>query len=399
MDIRNGIDAGTVLHAEPPDPLDDRSRSSSGRIVAHGLILLLILLSLVPLVDNGYLAIPDEGLYTAQADNIARGAWAQERPTADIDRHGDWFVVTGSTIVGDKAIPYARRPLYPTMLAPFFGRFGVGGSLVLSALGTWIATCATAGVAAALDRRAVLPTLWLVGLGSPLLFDTYLSVGHSWGAAFLALCVLGASWVLLLQEGNLRQATWCGVTVVSAALATLVRSEGVIAVVALGASLIAVGTLGKPDRRHPPESAKPESCPLGTSGIAAYLLNDLWSKAITAGIKGDSTVADRMPDFLGATWTGVLRPWYPNDTAANVPMALVLLGSLAMPLILRWLPRFRLLAFGLLCVAAIAAAFWSNLQPRLDQRVHSGDPLAGDGHPVAPTQGLGRSDPIGTRPL
>lgn len=365
MDIRNGIDAGTVLHAEPPDPLDDRSRTSSGRVVAHGLVLLLILLSLVPLVDNGYLAIPDEGVYTAQADNIDRGAWAQERPTADIDRHGDWFVVTGSTIVGDKAIPYARRPLYPTMLAPFFGRFGVGGGLVLSVLGTWIAACATAGVAAALDRRAVLPTLWLVGLGTPLLFDAYLSVGHSWGAAFVALCVLGASRVLLLQEGNLRQATWCGFTVVSAALATLVRSEGVIAVVALGASLVAVGTLGFRQTTRIRIRQAGVGLLLGTSGIAAYLLNDLWSKAITAGIKGDSTVADRMPDFLGATWTGVLRPWYPNDTAANVPMALVLLASLATPLILRWLPRFRLLGFGLLCVAAIAAAFWSISSPDL----------------------------------
>ncbi len=365
MDIGKGIDADTALHAKAPDPPGARSRSGSGRLAAHALVLLLILLSLVPLIDNGYLAIPDEGVYTAQAYNLSRGAWAKDRPTAELDRHGDWFIVSGSILDGDRAIPYARRPLYPTMLEPFFGSMGVGGGLTLSVLGTWIAACAAAGIAAGLDRRAMLPTLWLVGLGTPLLFDAFLIVGHSWGAAFVALCALATSRVLTSQEGNLRQAVWCGFAVLSAALATLARSEGVIAVVALSASLIAVGSVGF--RQATPARIRQVGMGLllATAGVAAYVSNDAWSKAIAANITGDPTVSDRMPDFLGALWTGIVRPWYPNNTAANAPMTLVLLAAVATPLILRFLPRFRLLGIGLLGMAALAATFRAATGPDL----------------------------------
>lgn len=330
----------------------------------HAVGLLIVLLALVPLIDNGYLAIPDEGVYTAQADNLARGAWAQNRPTADIDRNGDWFIVTGSVIVGDQAIPYARRPLYPVMLTPFFGSLGVGGGLVLSAIGTWVAACAAAAIAAELDRRATLPTLWLVGVGTPLLFDAFLLVGHSWGTAFVGLCALGVAKVL--RAGPRRhQATWAALAFLAAGLATLARSEGVIAVLGLSAALAAVGVLGFQQSTQDRLRQAGLGIALAATAAAAYLLNDVWAKSITSGAKGDPTVAERMPDFMGALWSGILRPWYPDNTAANATMALVLLSTISAPLILRWLPRFRLLGLGLLALAAVAAAMRSITAPDL----------------------------------
>lgn len=338
---------------------------SSRQFFAHALGLLVLLLALLPLIDNGQLAIPDEGVYTAQADNLARGAWAQDRPTADIDRHGDWFIVTGSTIVGDQAIPYARRPLYPTMLSPFFGWSGVGGALVLSILGTWVAACAAAGIAAELTPRAVLPSLWLVGLGTPLLFDAYLAVGHSWTAAFAAVCAFAL--VRALRPSVLARVTvaWMALALGSAALCTLVRSEGVIAVLALASSMFVMAVL----RRSEPIRARARTAALAVllaaTGVAAYAINDLWAKGITAAAGVDPTFSDRMPDFLGAAWSGLLRPWYPNNTSANAAMALVLVGSLAAPLVIRATPRLRLLGLGLLTIVAAAALYRAISAPTL----------------------------------
>lgn len=335
------------------------------RYAAHTMGLLLVLLALVPLINNGSLAIPDEGVYTAQADNLAHGAWAQRRPTAEIDRSGDWFIVTGSLIVADDAIPYARRPLYPVMLTPFFGWFGVGGGLALSVLGTWVAACASAGLAADLNRRAILPTLWLVGLGSPLVFDAFLIVGHSWGAAFAAVCALALTRAQRPQGTAVRRLAWVALAMTAAALCTLARSEGVIAVLALAASMALISAI----RRSQPGGQRAKSVWVATlvaaAGVAAYAVNDVWSKSITATAGVDATVADRMPNLLGAFWTGLLRPWYPNETAASASMAIVLLAAVAAPLIIRFVPRFRVLGIGLLVLASGASCYRAVTAPDL----------------------------------
>lgn len=348
-----------------PLPLDPLLTVTSRRFVAHALSLLVFLLALVPLIGNGFLAVPDEGVYTAQADNIARGDWAQSRPTADLDRNGDWFVVTGSVIVGDAAIPYARRPLYPAVLSPYFGWFGAGGGLMLSAIGTWVAACASAGIAAELNRRTTLATLWLVGLGTPLVFDAFLIVGHSWCAASAAICAFALARTQRSQISTSMTLVWSAVAAGSAALCTLTRSEGVIAVLALSASMFLITAIerSQPCRRRVGLAAS--AVLVAAVGVAAYIANDLWSKAITDMAGVDATVSDRMPDLLGVAWSGLLQPWYPNNTAANAPMALVLLTSIAAPLIIRLAPRIRLLGFGMLALAAAASLHRALSEPSL----------------------------------
>lgn len=343
----------------PPSLMSPRT------FMVHAMLLLIVLLALVPLIDNGRFAIPDEGIYTAQADNISKGAWAQERPTATIDRNGDWFVVSGSLFVGDDAIPYARRPLYPQMLAPFFGPFGTAGGFALSVIGSWIAACAAAGLAADLKRRAVLPTLWLVGLGSPLIFDAFLIVGHSWAAAFAGLCAWGLVRAKQQRASAFVTAAWVGVAFIAAAMCVLVRSEGVLAVLSLALAVFLVAAFDRALPRSRRGRQAGVASLLAVVAAGAYVLNDVWSKQIAAGTGVDPTTSERAPDFLAAMWTGLLQPWFPNNTAANASMALVLVASVVAPVVFRCLPRFRLLAFGLLGLASISAFYRAWTDPSL----------------------------------
>lgn len=345
---------------------DTTRRPSLGWFAVHAVALLVALCALIPLVDNDEFAIPDEGLYAAQADNLAHGSWAQPRPTAAIDEEGNWFVLSGSIIVGDNAIPYARRPLYPFVLTPFWSIGGVAGSMVLSVLGTWIAACASSAIGCTFNRRTALPSLWLVGLGTPLLFDAYLAVGHSIGAAFAALAALG---VLRCQQSRAPFSTqwfgWLALGGIGAAAAVMFRSEGVIYVVALGSMALLVAALRR--RRPTPQRSADAVAGIGLVVIAtaAYAMNYMWSSSIAQGAPGDSTISARQPDFLNAAWTGLARPWYPDNTAASAAMTLVLLTAVAAPLVYRFLPRFKVLATGLIVLGAISAAWNTVSSPRL----------------------------------
>lgn len=355
-----------VTEFAPVHKEDTRRRPSLGWCAVHAVALLVVLCALIPLVDNGEFAIPDEGLYAAQADNLAHGSWAQPRPTAAIDEQGNWFVLSGSIIVGNDAIPYARRPLYPFVLTPFWSIGDVAGSMVLSVLGTWIAACASLAIGCTFNRRTALPSLWLVGLGTPLLFDAYLVVGHSIGAAFAALTALGLLRCQRSEDPFSKQwFGWLAVGAIGAAATVMFRSEGVLYVAALGSTVLLVAALR---RRHPtPQRWADAVAGAGAVVIAtaAYAMNYLWSNSIAQGAPGDSTISARQPDFLNAAWTDLVRPWYPDNTAANAATTLVLLTAVASPLVYRLLPRFKLLATGLIVLGALSATWNAVSSPRL----------------------------------
>ena len=88
--------------------------------------------------------------------------------------------------------PFAKHPLYPLLLAGADRVAGVAGMVLLSLAGT----VAAAGLAGALARRLdpglTRPAIWVVGLASPLLFDGFLVIAHTLGAALVASAVLAA---------------------------------------------------------------------------------------------------------------------------------------------------------------------------------------------------------------
>src|SRR5690606_38951901 len=134
---------------------------------------------LLPLFDDGLVPMPDEGLYSAQAAYLSEGSWEGDRPAVDVDPHGELVPLFIDAVVGDRHIPYYRHPLYPAVLAGFYRVAGTTGLVLASVIGTWLAAVSAARLARRLDPRLTLPTLWLCGAGSPLLYYAYAVIGHA----------------------------------------------------------------------------------------------------------------------------------------------------------------------------------------------------------------------------
>ncbi|MCZ7631297.1 MAG: hypothetical protein M5U19_20605 [Microthrixaceae bacterium] len=156
----------------------------------------------------------------------------------DVDDDGGYSRLLPESITGDREIPYARHAAYPLVITPGFWLGDYAGTLVMSLMGLWGAAVSGAFIARRLDHRLAIPTLWLVGVGSPLLFYGYVTMGHSLAAAAAGTAFLGVSrW--------LDDRAWSGLAIGVPALmlTVLLRSEGT--VYALGVAA-AIGLLSLP---------------------------------------------------------------------------------------------------------------------------------------------------------
>ena len=350
----------TAADSTPPRRVGSPGLPSPGlptTFIWHALGLLACLLVLVPAVDNGAFATPDEGLYSAQADLLAHGSWAGPRPGADIDHNGKWAVLSGPTALPPgEVVPYARRPLYPLLLTPFWSLGGVAGGMILSVLGVGLAAMLCGVLAGRFNRGAAIPALWLIGLGTPLLFDAHILVGHSLVATFsAAFVVLVCVTIATSERPDAFQAAKVAATMASVVPLVLIRSEGLLLVMGTASALVVTAVRLRPVR----VSYRPILLALGVLfiGILTYALNDVWARSIARHAPADVSALDRAPNIVNSTWVSILRPWYPDNTTASAAMALVVVASIAAPLILRWLPRFQLLGLGFLVVGAIAAVY------------------------------------------
>lgn len=321
----------------------------------HAVLLTLILVGLALLVNNGQPALPDEGLYTAQADNLAQGGWGIVRPESRMDHGNEFGALVGSTIRGDQTIPYARRPLYPLLITPFWAVGGFFGTMLLSVTGTVVAACTSALIGRRLDPRATFWTFWLVGLGSPLLFDSLVVMGHAAAAGLAGLTGLLTISAMDRQRFSSHRALVALGALLFAVLLTLIRSEGIIVVGALaaGTSLSALSLRRRSLRCDWVRLAFGVS--LGIVGVAAYIANDFWARRITSGAAGDIAAGDRSPDVLNAAWTGLVRPWMIDARFASTALTILLACAVLAPLTLRFLPKSQLAGLALLGLGAAAA--------------------------------------------
>lgn len=336
---------------------------------AHSVLLAVLLLGLLPILNTGWSAFPDEGLYTAQADALAHGSWKRERPAAEFDHDGAWTALSDATIVGAAEIPYARRPLYPLLISPFWGLGGFTGLLLISILGTWFAGVFAGLTASILDPRAAAPTLWLVGAGSPLLFDAYLAVGHSMVAGLSAL--LAWSIAKRVSSGESSQATrlaWTGLALLVVIPLVLIRTEGVIIAGGLALGLVLVSFSRGASRFKVDVGQLVLAALIVLIAGTTYVMNTRWATSITAASatsSADLSVSARRPNTLATLWSSVLRPWFGDNQWASAAMFLVLLAAVLAPLALRFLPRFQLLGIGLLLLGAGAATVRAIQAPDL----------------------------------
>lgn len=315
--------------------------------------LAAILVALTPIIFNGQILMPDEGVYLKQAKVLAAtGSWTSEHTTADFDPDGVVTGVSDSPLSQEGVISYHKHPLYPLLLAPAFSVAGHFGALAISILGTWCAAVSAAFVARRLKPDFGVWTLWLAGLGSPLFFDSYLVVAHTAAAALAGLAFLGV--VRSLESAPLKHLSYA-LPAVAAAVA--LRGEGLMFAAALGGAvgLLAVGW--PPLRRVDWRAAWTGGAVLAV-GAAAFWLDRVAGGAIVevASLPTQRFSNEAVNPLLGA-WVSLFQPYqfgWENVTAA-VPLAAI--GVIVAAVCLRALPSKQLLPV-VAVVGSAAAAVW-----------------------------------------
>ena len=114
---------------------------------------------------------------------------------------------------------------------------GRAGMVVLSIVGTVAAALLSALLARRIDPGLAVPALWAVGVASPLLFDGYVVIAHTLGAA----CAAGAALLLLRQLDERRSWIALGGAAVLLVVGMLLRTEMLFMGFALGAAVAIVG--------------------------------------------------------------------------------------------------------------------------------------------------------------
>jgi len=333
----------TVLTTPPPDggaPSGDRPQPEkaptslpahlwAAPLWAHAAALAVVLLALIPIVGGtGASFSADEGAALVQARHLARGqGWVVDHPLPQVDPGQKAYPLELSSR-GDKGTaPFVKHPLYALLLAGADRIGGTAAMVALSLAGTVAAAVLGAALAFHLRPALARPSLWVVGLATPLLFDGYLVIAHTLGAAFAAGAALlalravegrGTRWlaaagaavclavaVLLRNEAVF----WAlGLGVVTGALAVSRRSRA-LAVVALGAVAVAVAA-------H--------------AGEQAWIARILGGHVVALGGGAETGLGLAKARAFALTW---LRPGYGDtprgELALSVMSGVLVVGALA----------------------------------------------------------------------
>lgn len=328
-----------TLVADPtPPPLDDAddavpTPTTGGRLRrawarplwAHVVALGLVLIALMPVVGTHASFSADEGAAITQARNLARGdGWIVDHPLPQVDPEGVNYPLELSSRGPNGVAPFAKHPLYALVLAGAEQVGGINAMVALSLLGTLAAAALGAALASRMGGPGLArPTLWALGLASPLLFDGYLVVAHTIGAALAAAAVLVA--VLAIER---RRASLALAVAPLVALAVLFRTEALLFGVALA---VVAGLLAL---RRPAASrwttALVAAASLAGAGGAA-IVERLWAAAILGGPAGSTGGGPSGLDqvgFLDGRMHGFVITWLrPSYDGGAVDIALLVMAA------------------------------------------------------------------------
>lgn len=308
---------------------------------AHVTTLGVLLLALVPVVGTSYSFSPDEAVAITQARSLAQGqGWMVEHPFSEIDPEDHFYPVAGSSRGADGIAPFAKHPIYPLVLAGLHGVGGISAMVVLSVLGT----VAAAAFAALLAREATggleRPVVWAVGVASPLLFDAYLVIAHSLGAALVTAAVLAVVRSTRRLERQLPARTNLLLAAATCLLvvAVLLRSEALIFALALGVATFVTGvTIRRP-------ILPIWAMVMAGSGMAAAVLEKQLQSVFIGGDRGMVALPTAEGGgFFAARLAGFLNTWLlpTSDTTPGAALMLVVVVALAAAavLVLRFRPK------------------------------------------------------------
>jgi len=334
---------------------------------AHAAALAVVLLALVPVVGTGASFSADEGAAIVQAHHLADGdGWVVDHPVPQVDPTGKAYPLELSER-GDKGTaPFVKHPLYALLLA---GADRVGGHaamVLLSLAGTLAAAVLAAGLARRLRPGLARPSLWVTALATPLLFDGYLVIAHTLGAAVAVAAVL-----LALRAAEGRGGRWAAVAGAAGcvAIAVLLRSEAVFWGLGLGVALTVVAF-----HRHSGFLAAASVAMVAAAGLAhvgegAWINRILGGHVVALGSSPDEgvgLVTGRIQSIV-LTW---FRPGYGQFPSTELALALMLGCATAGAVVARRHPEDRRVLVGLAATAAVASllafvAAPTNLVPGL----------------------------------
>lgn len=290
---------------------------------AHVAALAVVLLALVPLIGTGSSFSADEGAAIIQAKSLSRGdGWIVEHPAPEADPTGINYPLELSERGRNGTTPFGKHPLYALLLAGADRLAGVTGMVVLSLSGTVVAVGLAALLAARIDPGLARPTVWVAGLASPLMFDGYLVIAHTLGAACAAGAVLAAAAAF---ERRSRAAAIMVMPCVAGAV--LMRTEAVLLALALAVAAVVVGM------RRDRSIALLVAAGAMVAALAARLVERAWIGSILGGpamgtgptspMATSRFLADRWQAFT-ITW---LQPSYGSPGAVDL-LLVVMLGAL-----------------------------------------------------------------------
>ncbi|MCP3856042.1 MAG: hypothetical protein GY698_15095 [Actinomycetia bacterium] len=254
----------------------------------HALMLAFVLVAGLAIVGPGSVFMSDEAAGIAQARTIVEhGGWAGEPAFPEVDPEGQWFPVIYATATEGGPAPLVKHPVFSALQAAGYAVQGRTGVYLLSVFGTTAAAVLAALTARRIRDDIAVATLWVVGVGSPLLFDAYLALAHSLAAAVAAALFLAG----LRARGSTRWSTiW--LVVPPAVVGPLLRSEFLILILALAVSVVISS------RRETVGRAAATAGLLGLGGAFG-----LWADGVLTGwILGSGPVAANVPTSGELGW-------------------------------------------------------------------------------------------------
>ncbi|MEY2426639.1 MAG: hypothetical protein QOI61_2211 [Actinomycetota bacterium] len=292
-------------------------RAWSVPVTAHCLALLVVLVGLAAVVGTESSYIDDEGAAVVQARHLAdHNSWIVPHPLPEVDPTGLFYPYKLSEAGERGAAPFAKHPVYAVVLASLWRIGGIKALLGLSLLGTVLAGLTAGLLAGRIDSRFARPAVWAVGLGSPLLFDGYLVLAHTVGAA------LGGALVLVLtrREGRGKLGAVAGAAALAAGL-VLMRSEGALLV---GAAAVAAFV---------PRRTRWLAIAAASGGAGAFVAERLWVRSIVGAPVASAVVSAGHRAGVGGVrgrvngaWATLVRPGYSGGSAAEFLLLVALVA-------------------------------------------------------------------------
>jgi hypothetical protein len=248
----------------------------------------------IGLAGPGAAFFSDEGAVVVQAQLLVDdGTWYLDTAGVVPDPEDAARPFENGDLGSEGLAPYAKHPLYPSMIG-WVARGSAMGAVALS-----VVALAAAALTSALIARQIAPAhpgfhrvvLWVVALGSPLLFAAGLIVAHTLAAACAGVATL-AVMALMAARSPGRDLGMGAVLAAVVAAAVLLRSEAVFLGPALALGVVLAGFEATGRRRIAIALTA-----VGASGIG-YLLDRAW----TASIVGDalSSPTENTPPRTGS---------------------------------------------------------------------------------------------------